>query len=108
MKKLGIIALFASWSWGVSAAGMNSKTEIVEEQEKSEVKVFCSKSSEKDAAQNCQKWLESQSKTLGPRLLLNYCSEGELQTGNNGCLYKSTGELRYILKKYKTETEKSL
>ncbi len=91
----------------VAYSGQQTKTETIEEQEKVELKVFCSKSSEKEAQNNCQKWLEAQSKTLGNRLLTSYCGEGELQTGNSACLYKSTGELKYLLKKFKTETEKS-
>ncbi len=95
------------WLTGLAFAGSSSKTEVVEEQDKSEIKVFCSKSSEKEAVNACQKWLEAQSKNLGSRLLTSYCSEGELQTANSGCLYKSTGELKYVLKKFRTETEKS-
>lgn len=108
MKKLCVLAFIVSWATGIFAAGVQTKTETVEEQEKSEVKVFCSKISEKEASAACQKWLELQSKTLGSRLLLSQCSEGDLQSSNTACLYKSVGELRYVLKKYKTETEKSL
>ncbi len=107
MKKLSLACVSLLWVSNLVFAGSNSKTETVEEQEKSEVKVFCSKNSEKEAVSACQKWLDAQVKTLGPRLLTSYCGEGELQTANSGCLYKATGELKYVLKKFKTETEKS-
>jgi hypothetical protein len=107
MKKRGLI-VFGSFCWSAAVwAGATVKTETVEEQDKSEVKIFCSKVSEKEAAAACQKWLEAQSKTLGQRLLTSYCSEGEMQSNNSGCLYKATGELKYVLKKYKTETERN-
>lgn len=107
MKKRGLIVL-SGFFWAAAAwAGTNVKTETVEEQEKTEVKVFCAKGSEKEAVAACQKWLDAQSKTLGQRLLTSYCSEGELQSNNSGCLYKATGELKYVLKKFKTETERN-
>ena len=84
----------------------SKKTEIVEETEKLEAKIFCSKTSEKEALQSCEKWLDQQSKTLGARLLTSYCSAGELQNNQASCLYRSNGELKYVLKKYRTETEK--
>ncbi len=87
-------------------AASSTKTEIVEETEKLETKIFCSKTSEKEALSGCEKWLETQSKTLGPRLLTSYCSQGELVSNNAGCLYRATGELKYVLRKYRTETEK--
>lgn len=105
-KNLSVAVLILSTSLP-GLAGSSSKTETVEEQEKAETKVFCSKTSEKEAQNSCQKWLDSQTRNLGNRLLLSYCSEGELQTGNSGCLYRSTGELKYVLKKFKTESEKS-
>jgi hypothetical protein len=107
MKKR-CLTFFGCLSLSAAAwAGTQIKTETVEEQEKSEVKVFCSKGSEKEAMASCQKWLDTQAKTLGQRLLLSHCSEGELQSGNSACLYRSTGELKYVLKKYKTETERN-
>jgi hypothetical protein len=91
---------------GLALAASSSKTEIVEEQEKSETKVFCSKVSEKAAVTDCEKWLGAQTKSLGSRLLTSYCSAGELSTNNSACLYKATGEIKYVLKTYRTE-EKS-
>lgn len=88
------------------AAAQATKTEIVEETEKSEVKIFCSKNSEKEALATCEKWLEQQSKSLGQRLLTSYCSQGEIASNPNGCLYRTTGELKYVLRKYRSETEK--
>lgn len=107
MKKRALIVLGGFCLTAAAFAGTNVKTETVEEQEKSEVKVFCSKTSEKEAMASCQKWLDAQSKTLGQRLLTSYCSEGELQSNNTGCLYKATGELKYVLKKFRTETERN-
>jgi hypothetical protein len=80
------------------------KTETVEEDQKTETKVFCSKASEKDAQQLCEKWLAQQSKSLGERLLTSYCSQGEIST-ETGCLYRASGELRFVLKKVQTDTE---
>lgn len=107
MKKLCLTCLSGFWFTGSLWAGTSTKTETVEEQEKTEVKVFCAKGSEKEAAILCQKWIDSQVKSLGQRLLTSHCTEGELQTSGSGCLYRSTGELKYVLKKFKTETEKS-
>ena len=107
MQKLAITCFSLLLMTGLARAASHTKTETIEEQEKAEVKIFCSKNSEKEAVNSCQKWLDAQTKTLGTRLLTSYCGEGELQTGNSGCLYKSTGELKYVLKKFKTETEKS-
>ncbi len=107
MKKRTLIVLSGLFWAAAAGAGTNVKTETVEEQEKTEVKVFCAKGSEKEAVAACQKWLDAQSKTLGQRLLTSYCSEGELQSNNSGCLYKATGELKYVLKKFKTETERN-
>lgn len=107
MKKRCLTVLGGFCLTAVAWAGTTTKTEIVEEQEKSEVKVFCSKTSEKEAVASCQKWLDAQAKNLGQRLLTSYCSEGELQSNNSGCLYRSTGELKYVLKKFKTETERT-
>lgn len=81
------------------------KTEVVEEQEKSESKVFCSKNSASEAAALCEKWLDRQSKSLGQRLLTSSCSQGD-QTAEAACLYRATGDLKYALKKYRTDTER--
>ena len=106
MQKLCLLGTFLAFSPELWASSSTSKTEIVEESEKTEVKIFCSKTSEKDAVQMCTRWLEQQSKTLGQRLLTSYCSQGELNTGNAACLYQANGELKYVLKKYRTETTK--
>ena len=82
------------------------KTEVVEEQEKSEIKVFCSKTSSQDATNLCEKWLGQQNKSLGARLLTSHCSNGDMSSDTN-CLYKATGEVKYMLKKYRTETERT-
>ncbi len=81
------------------------KTEIVEEQDKTETKVFCSKNSESEAVSLCEKWLEKQSKTLGERLLTSSCSQGEM-SAESSCLYRATGDLKFMMKKYRTETER--
>ncbi len=107
MRRLGIIGAWLVWGTGALYAGSSSKTEIVEEQEKSETKVFCSKVSEKAAVTDCEKWLGTQAKSLGSRLLTSYCSAGEISTNNTACLYKATGELKYVLKTYRTEEKSS-
>ncbi len=94
--------ILASNAWSATST---NKTEIVEEADKTEVKIFCSKSSEREALALCEKWLGQQEKRLGQRLLTSYCSSGELSS-NPSCLYKSSGELKYVLRKYRTETER--
>ena len=89
-----------------SAFADNNRVEMVEETEKTEIKIFCSKSSEKDAVSLCQQWLGVQQKSLGSRLLTSFCGQGEIVSDNPGCLYRATGELRYILKKHRIETSK--
>lgn len=79
--------------------------EVVEEQDKSETKAFCSKNSEKEAVSLCETWLEKQSKTLGDRLLTSSCSQGEM-TSDTGCLYKATGDLKYMMKKYRRDRDR--
>lgn len=81
------------------------KTEVVEEQEKSEIRVFCSKNNAQEAVNLCEKWLDKQTRTLGDRLLTSACSQGD-QTTDPNCLYKATGDLKYALKKFRTETER--
>jgi hypothetical protein len=81
------------------------KTEVIEETEKKEVRVFCSKKSEQDAKQECDQWLKQQKETLGDRVLTSFCGTAEISTvQSSSCLYKSMGEIKYILKKYRTET----
>lgn len=94
--------LVSSAAWSATST---SKTEIVEENDKTEVRIFCSKSSEREAQSLCEKWLAQQEKTLGNRLLTSYCSTGEM-SANSACLYRSQGELKYVLRKYRTETER--
>lgn len=99
------LILVSGFASGLMAAA-TTKTEVVEETEKTEVKIFCSKASEKEALGLCEKWLGAQSKTLGQRLLTSYCSQGEQTTNAPACLYRATGELKYVLRKYRTETDK--
>lgn len=96
-----LLAAPAAWS-----ASSTNKTEIVEESDKTEVKFFCSKTSEREANSLCERWLNQQEKTLGNRLLTSHCSAGEI-TANPACLYRSQGELKYVLRKYRTETERT-
>jgi hypothetical protein len=81
------------------------KTEVVEEQDKAETKIFCSKVNERDAVIQCEKWLEKQTKSLGERLLTSNCSQGDMSS-DTGCLYKAVGDVKYMMKKYRTETER--
>ncbi len=105
MKRL-LLALNVLLVTDAAWAGSSSKTEVVQETEKSETKVFCSKTSEKAAVADCEKWIATQSKSLGNRLLTSYCNSGEITTDNTACLYRALGELKYVLKTYRTE-EKS-
>lgn len=98
------LILLVSFSLAGSLSARTYKTETVEEGERTESKVFCSKISEKDAQSLCEKWLAQQSKTLGDRLLTSYCSGGEISS-EVGCLYRAAGELKFFLKKQRTETE---
>ena len=81
-----------------------SKVEVVEEREKRETRRFCSKKSLRDAEQQCKNWLAKQSKTLSNRLLTSYCGPSESKPKVNECLYRAVGELKYVLKTYRTET----
>ncbi|RYZ54747.1 MAG: hypothetical protein EOP07_15455 [Proteobacteria bacterium] len=81
------------------------KTEVVEEQDKNETKTFCSKVNERDAVIQCEKWLEKQTKSLGERLLTSNCSQGDMSS-DTGCLYKAVGDVKFMMKKYRTETER--
>ncbi len=95
-----LLASSSAWS-----ATSTSKTEIVEENDKTEVRFFCSKTSEREAQSLCEKWLAQQEKSLGNRLLTSHCSAGEM-SANAACLYRSQGDIRYVLRKYKSETER--
>ncbi len=77
--------------------------EVVEEQDKTDTKVFCSKIDEKDAVSLCEKWIEKQHKTLGDRMMTSNCSQGDMSS-DSGCLYKATGEIKYLMKKYRRDT----
>ena len=77
--------------------------EVVEEQDKTDTKVFCSKNNEKEAASLCEKWLDKQTKSLGDRMLTSNCSQGDMSS-DTGCLYKATGEIKYVMKKYRRDT----
>lgn len=86
-------------------AAATSKTEIVEETENKETKMFCSKRSEAEAKKECEAWLKEQRQYLGDRVLTVYCSSAEQATSTSGsCLYRSVGEIKYVLRKYRTET----
>jgi hypothetical protein len=81
------------------------RVEIVEEQERRDTKMFCSKTNEQAAKRECEQWLDAQRKTLGDRLLTAYCSASEISSEpTSACLYRSVGELKYVLRSYRTET----
>lgn len=101
MKRLLVTSLLCLSSFSEAAT---RKVELVEETEKRETRRFCSKNSGRNAQKECQKWLSQQSKTLGKRLLTSYCSQGQSNKSINDCMYKSVGELKYVLKTYRTET----
>lgn len=87
-------------------ASSNVRVEVVEEQEKRDTKMFCSKVSEQAAAKECENWLAEQKKTLGDRLLTAYCSSSEISAEQaSSCLYRSVGDIKYVLRKYRTETQ---
>ncbi len=102
--KWTLVALMTCMSVPALAKVTVFKTEVVEEQMQTEEKTFCSKSSEKDAAAQCEHWLDRQTKSLGQRLLTSDCSVGDM-TADANCLYKAKGTLKFALKKYRTETE---
>lgn len=89
----------------VGSYGYAQKIEVVEEKERSDAKIFCSKVSEQAAKKDCQAWLDQQKKSLGDRLLTAYCSTAELKSEalEKGCMYRSVGELKYILRSYRSE-----
>ena len=86
-------------------AGLTHKTEIVEEQPKTENKTFCAKGNAQEAEALCAKWLTRQLKTLGDKVLTSNCTAGDMTTDAN-CLYKAEGDITWLLKKYRTETER--
>ncbi len=103
LTMLTLLWLSLGPSFGVQAS--TRKTEIVEETENKESKMFCSKSSEADAKKACDAWLIEQKKHLGDRVLTVYCSAAEQASSASGsCLYRSVGEIKYVLRKYRTET----
>ena len=105
MKVIWIAGMACLLTTGALARTTVLKTEVVEEQDKSETKVFCSKNSEQEAANLCEKWLQRQTKSLGERLLTSSCTPGDMSS-DTGCLYKATGDLKYVMRKYRTETER--
>ncbi len=78
------------------------RVEIIEETLNSQMRMFCSKTSAQDAMQKCKAWLDQQKPTLKDRLLTSYCSEGEVGP-KPPCHFRSTGEIKYILKTYRKE-----
>jgi hypothetical protein len=70
------------------------------EKQLTDTKHFCSKTSEADAEQKCQTWLQSQKTSLGTRLLTSHCSAGEISS-IDGCLYRAEGEVRYVIAREK-------
>lgn len=91
----------------VCAPSLSAKTvkkEVVEETEKRETRRFCSKKSADEARKECERWMSHQSKSLGDRLLTSYCDQGELNTDVQGsCMYRVIGEVKYVLKTFRTE-----
>ncbi|MFW7377471.1 MAG: hypothetical protein ACOH5I_01525 [Oligoflexus sp.] len=96
--------------WGVLLAvspllANTVKVEVVEEAEKQDMKMFCSKTSEQASKKDCEVWLNAQKKTLGDRLLTAFCSSSEVSAEvKSNCMYRTVGEIKYVLRKYRTET----
>ena len=100
--KLAFLLIFSFSS--IQATASSTKIEIVEEVEKRETRRFCSKVSVAEAEKKCVAWLGVQKKNLGSRVLTTYCGDGELNQKVNDCLYRVVGEIKFVLKKYRTET----
>lgn len=98
------LVYLASLVFATGLAARTYKTETVDEGQQTESKTFCSKTSEQDAQTTCEKWLDQQTKSLGERLLTSFCSQGEIST-DVGCLYRSQGEVKFVLKRVRNETE---
>jgi hypothetical protein len=81
------------------------KTEVVEEQPHTESKTFCAKGNADEASKLCETWLNRQLKTLGEKVLTSNCSTGDMTT-DSGCLFRSQGEVTWVMKKYRSETER--
>lgn len=105
MRFANLAALTCFMMPGAMAKTVIHTEELVEEQDKTESQVFCSKNNEKEAASLCEKWIEKQHKTLGDRMLTSNCSQGDMSS-DSGCLYKATGEIKYLMKKFRRETDR--
>ena len=103
MKLVFMTGLWATSSFGHSSA---YKSEVVEEQPKTETKTFCAKGNAEEAELQCEKWLNRQVKTLGDKVLTSSCSSGDMTTDSN-CLYKAQGDVTWVMKKHRTETERN-
>ncbi|NRA66590.1 MAG: hypothetical protein HRU19_19025 [Pseudobacteriovorax sp.] len=104
MKSI-IYAMIFFWVICLPIYADNKKVEIIDEKLQTETKRFCSKVSERAAGSDCKKWLETQKKILGDRLLTAHCGSGETSTSASGaCFYRAMGELKYVLKTKRIET----
>jgi len=102
---INIIVGLVTFAVSAIAFANANRVEIIEEQEKRETRMFCSKVSEQASKKDCDKWLEDQKKPLGDRLLTAFCSSSEISTEQaSSCLYRTVGEIKYVLRKYRTET----
>ena len=100
---LALVVSFAA-AQAIADTASETVTETTTEIEKKDVKVFCSKKDENDAATQCQKWLEAQKISLGARVLTSHCGNGNI--GDQDCLFKATGEITFLLKETKKETKR--
>lgn len=105
MKSLFVAILAGFLASPALAHSTSYKTETVEEQPRTDTKVFCGKTNADEANKLCADWLNRQLKTLGDKVLTSTCSAGDMTTDTN-CLYRAQGEVTYSLKKYRIETER--
>ncbi len=106
MKALLVVFLTGFLTSAAYGHGSTIKTEVVEEQPRTENKTFCAKGNAEEATKQCETWLNRQLKTLGNKVLTSNCSVGDMTT-NTECLFKSQGEVSWVMKKYRTETERN-
>ena len=97
-----IVTILAFISVQGVAEAKTRRIEIVEEIEKKRNQTILFQGIQKESLQNCQSWLAAQKKSLGNRVLTHYCGVESLGTAI--CTYPAIGEIKYILKKYRTET----
>lgn len=105
MKSIISAFLTAFVSASAFAHGTTLKTETIEELPKTETKNFCAKGNAEEAEKECDKWLKNQLKSLGDKVLTSNCSSGDMTTDTN-CLFKAQGEVTWVMKKNRIETER--